>query len=85
MFVYKLFLQKEDGKAICLVLQKGIKHQVWLSIVKNEHEIDLLTKDQMEKKMMLEKFQNEYAGFDFSGAEFTGQVPADPANFMKFD
>ena len=30
---------------------------------------------------MLERFQEENPGFDFSGASFNGQVP-DPKNFM---
>jgi len=75
----------EDKKSICLVMQKAIKHQVWTSVVKGQDEVDVITKEGMEKKMMLEKFQTEHAGFDFSGAEFTGQVPQDPTNFMKFD
>ncbi|CAN0027242.1 unnamed protein product [Heterosigma akashiwo] len=31
--------------------------------------------------MMLERFQEENPGFDFSGAEFNGMVP-DPREFM---
>ena len=30
---------------------------------------------------MRERFQEEHPGFDFSGAEFNGQVP-DPSKFM---
>jgi hypothetical protein len=68
-----------------MVLQKQQKHQSWLSVVKGKDEVDTFTKDQMEKRMMLEKFQAETPGFDFSGAEFSGNLPADPANFMRRD
>jgi hypothetical protein len=36
----------------------------------------------MDKQMMLEKFQSENPGFDFSGAEFNGSLPANPSTFM---
>jgi hypothetical protein len=29
----------------------------------------------LKKKMMLERFQEEHPGFDFSGADFNGNVP----------
>ena len=35
----------------------------------------------MKKAMILERFQQENPGFDFSGADFNGQVP-DPKTFM---
>lgn len=34
------------------------------------------------KQMLLERFQGEHPGFDFSGAEVTGAVP-DARNFMR--
>jgi len=75
----------EDGKLLSIALAKGNSHESWQALIKGEVEVDPFTKDQMDKKMMLEKFQKENPGFDFSGAEFTGQVPQDPKNFMKFD
>jgi hypothetical protein len=33
------------------------------------------------KALMLERFQAEHPGFDFSGAEFSGSAP-DPRTFM---
>lgn len=73
------------GKSIYIVLQKIKKHSSWLSVVKGKDEVDLMAKESMEKRMMLEKFQRETPGFDFSGAEFSGNLPADPANFMRKD
>jgi len=74
----------EDKKQVSLVLSKALKHESWRSVIKGEYEIDPFTKDQMDRKMMLEKFQRENPGFDFSGAEFTGQLPPDPKNFGYF-
>jgi len=37
---------------------------------------------EIQKGLMLERFQSEHAGFDFSGATFNGNVP-DPKSFMK--
>ena len=75
----------EDKKNLNLVLTKAKAHESWQSLIKGQEEADPLILEQMNKKMMLEKFQKENPGFDFSGAEFTGQLPADPANFMNFN
>jgi len=74
----------EDGK-IELILPKAKKHEAWRYVVRGDAEADPVTFQEMEKRMMLEKFQKEHPGFDFSGAEFSGQVPKDPAAFGKFD
>jgi len=50
------------------------------SSVKNE-SIDPLTKQEMQRTMMLERFQEENPGFDFRDAKFNGEVP-DPRTFM---
>jgi len=67
------------------MLVKALNHDSWNCVIIGDHELDPFTKEEMDKKMMLEKFQNEHPGFDFSGAQFTGQVPKDPNNFMKFN
>ncbi len=85
MLVHNLIFWSEDKKSLNLVLTKVKAHESWRSLVKGQEEADPLVLEQMNKKMMLEKFQNENPGFDFSGAEFTGQLPADPANFMNFN
>ena len=43
--------------------------------------IDPLTKQEMQRTMMLERFQEENPGFDFRDASFNGEVP-DPRTFM---
>jgi hypothetical protein len=49
----------EDNKLVDMLLQKSIAHDTWSAVVKGEYEMDPLTKEQMGKKMMLEKFQSE--------------------------
>lgn len=44
-------------------------------------KVDPMTKQEIQKEMMLERFQEENPGMDFRGAEFNGSVP-DPRNFM---
>ena len=38
--------------------------------------------EQARKEMLLQRFQEEHPGFDFSGAEVTGSAPEDPMHFM---
>ncbi len=72
----------EDRRQLVIVLQKRIRHESWNSLLVGQHELDPHTKDKMDKQMMLEKFQSENPGFDFSGAEFNGSLPANPSTFM---
>ena len=44
-------------------------------------QLDALAQQEAQKKVMLERFQEEHPGFDFSGAEFNGMAP-DPRTFM---
>lgn len=44
-------------------------------------QLDELSVGEERKALMLERFQAEHAGFDFSGAEFSGAAP-DPQTFM---
>lgn len=43
--------------------------------------MDALTSEEVKKRLMLERFQEENPGFDFSNATFNGAVP-DPQSFM---
>ena len=72
----------EDRKQLVIVLQKRLRHESWESLLAGQHVLDPITKDKMDKQMMLEKFQSENPGFDFSGAEFNGNLPANPQTFM---
>ena len=46
-----------------------------------QESIDPFTKQEMQRTMMLERFQEENPGFDFRDATFNGEVP-DPRTFM---
>lgn len=43
--------------------------------------MNFMQKEETQKKLLLERFQEEHGGFDFSDAEINGNVP-DPKNFM---
>ena len=43
--------------------------------------VDPATKQNIQKDMMLERFQEEHPGFDFRDANINGSVP-DPRTFM---
>ena len=62
-------------------LEKTIKADTWTSVFKGHNEINEFQKEEMQKKMLLERFGEENSGFDFSDAEINGQVP-DPKTFM---
>ena len=70
----------EDGE-IVITLEKAIKGDTWMSVFKGQEKINPLQKEEIQKKMLLERFQEENHGFDFSGAEINGMVP-DPKTFM---
>ena len=38
----------------------------------------MFSEQEINKKLMLERFQEEHPGFDFSGASFSGQAPSAP-------
>lgn len=46
-----------------------------------QESVDPFVKQEMQKTMMLERFQEENPGFDFRDASFNGEVP-DPRTFM---
>jgi hypothetical protein len=73
-------LDKDDHE-VTINLQKMRKGETWLSAFKGHGELDPLTKEDDKKRLMLERFAEENPGFDFSGAEFNGQVP-DARQFM---
>jgi len=70
----------EDGE-IHIVLTKGSKGVPWSAVFQGHTKVDPYTQSEVQKALMLERFQEENPGFDFSGASFNGQVP-DPKTFM---
>lgn len=78
----------DDGGVLNVVLAKARRGETWEGALRGKDnltgvggEVDPLTKQQMQKDLMLERFQEENPGFDFRGAEFNGEAP-DPRTFM---
>ena len=81
--VSESFWTLADGE-LNINLQKLKKGEMWESALggaSSSHSVDSFTKEEERKKLMLERFQEEHPGFDFSGAEFNGNVP-DAQHFM---
>lgn len=70
-----------DDDEITITLIKAIKAETWLSVFKGHETLNTIQKEEMQKKMLLERFQEEHGGFDFSDAEINGNVP-DPKTFL---
>lgn len=74
------FWMISDG-LLTVNLQKARKGETWAAVFKGHAQLDELSVGEERKALMLERFQAEHAGFDFSGAEFSGAAP-DPQTFM---
>ena len=59
-------------------MQKMLKAEQWdcALVGRAGAEVDAFTKEEIKKKLMLERFQEENPTFDFSGADFNGTVPS---------
>jgi hypothetical protein len=64
----------EDNKFLRIILVKSGREasNCWRSLLDDDYEADPAVFNEMEKKLTLERFQRENPGFDFSGAEVTG-------------
>ncbi|KAL3146301.1 hypothetical protein ABBQ32_003000 [Trebouxia sp. C0010 RCD-2024] len=69
----------EEGSAN-LQLSKAEKGEPWIAALAGHH-VDPLKQQAEQQRLMLERFQQEHPGFDFSGAQFSGQAP-NPRTFM---
>lgn len=68
-------IEDEDGKKIIrifLVKSDKTPKSCWSSLLKDQYPADPVVFDTMQKKMLQERYQTENPGFDFSGAEVTG-------------
>lgn len=76
------WMMNEDGELV-VNLQKGFRGETWDCALQGRggQAVDPATRQEIQKKMMLERFQAENPGFDFSNAEFNGAAP-DPRTFM---
>lgn len=64
----------EDKRLVKIVLVKSDRSagSCWKSLLQDQYNCDAFTFNEMEKKLTLERFQRENPGFDFSGAEISG-------------
>eukprot|EP00933_Yihiella_yeosuensis_P040466 TRINITY_DN34773_c0_g1_i1.p1 TRINITY_DN34773_c0_g1~~TRINITY_DN34773_c0_g1_i1.p1 ORF type:complete len:175 (+),score=30.94 TRINITY_DN34773_c0_g1_i1:173-697(+) len=69
------FWMIEDGE-LHIQLQKAHKAETWPAALKGHGQLDMFSEQEVNKKLMLERFQEENPGFDFSGASFSGQAPS---------
>lgn len=70
-----------ETREVHIQLAKSLEDEVWESVFIG-HKSQRQEEEQDRKKLMLERFQAENPGFDFSGAEFTGTIP-DPKTFLR--
>lgn len=70
-----------DDGSLLITLTKMRKGETWPCVFKGHSGLDAASTTEVQKKMLLERFQEEHPGFDFSGAEINGTVP-DPRTFM---
>ena len=70
-----------EDDTIVIYLQKAEPGTTWASALRGHAALSSASRDVMQKKLMLERFQREHPGFDFSNAQFTGETP-DVRSFM---
>lgn len=70
----------EDG-ALSIQLLKRDMGESWSAAFKDHEGANVLQTEEDKKRLMLERFQLEHPGFDFSSAEFNGSAP-NPREFM---
>ncbi|KAK9133414.1 hypothetical protein Scep_012942 [Stephania cephalantha] len=70
-----------EDEIMHITLQKRDKGQTWSSPIVGQGQLDPHSVDLEQKRLMLQRFQEENPGFDFSQAQFSGNCP-DPRTFM---
>jgi len=70
-----------NDDVINIDLQKAKIGTTWKCVFKGEAETNPMEQQEDKQRLMLERFQREHPGFDFSNAAFSGQAP-DARKFM---
>ncbi len=70
-----------DGE-LTITLVKAAPGETWPAVFAGHGELDAAADADTKRAMLLERFQAEHPGFDFSQAEVNGSVP-DPRTFMR--
>lgn len=68
------FWTLSDGE-IVINCQKALVGETWDAALKGHGELGEVDKQQVQQKILLERFQREHPGFDFSQATFSGAAP----------
>ena len=68
------FWMLEDDE-LHIQLTKMKQGEMWTSVLKGHTQLDPIMQQEVKKNILLERFQNENPGFDFSQAEMNGNVP----------
>lgn len=72
----------DDDSTINIILQKAHRAETWTSALQSAvGRVNEVQKQDIQKSLLLERFQQENPGFDFRDADFNGSVP-DPRTFM---
>ncbi len=71
----------EDDGTLVITLTKAHKAETWPCVFKGHGQLDAAAEAEAHRRILLERFQEENPGFDFSQAEVNGAVP-DPRTFM---
>lgn len=71
----------EDG-VLHIQLAKAQADTTWASAIAG-HELRADQQQEDQKRLLLERFQQEHPGFDFSSAEFSGGEVPDPRTFLR--
>jgi len=64
----------EDNR-IHIQMQKSLMGETWPCIIDGHGELNPVEAQQVQQKILLERFQRENPGFDFSQAQFNGSAP----------
>ncbi|GMH44637.1 hypothetical protein BSKO_12589 [Bryopsis sp. KO-2023] len=75
------FWTLEDG-VLHITLQKFDEADPWPSALKG-HDLAISKAEDDKKRLLLERFQQEHPGFDFSGADVTGSEVPNARTFMR--
>ena len=68
---------------LVIVLSKLNLGETWLSVLgERQQKLNQIEAQKMKKTLMIERFQREHPGFDFSNAKFDGACP-DPDKFLN--
>jgi len=74
------FWMLEDG-VLHIQLEKMDIGQTWVSLFQGHESLNPIEAQHAQQQMLLQRFQRENPGFDFSGAKFSGSAP-DARKFM---